>query len=163
MDRTSIIQSLKNLSMKVTMDEQKEYYKEYKSPISQIATVKPITDMKGGVYETMSISGETELYEREENEEVQFKDFVEGYPIIIKKRSFDLGIKMSFEMDEDFEQIKGPFQEFLKGRSMAQRVETTAESIPPETPITNPFCFDAFIFVKSHFTICSETFLQFMV
>ena len=40
----------------------------------------------------------------------------------------------------------------------AQRVEVRAESIPPETPTTNPFTFAISAYSFNHFVICSVTF-----
>lgn len=152
MDRTGLLDALKNVASEVTLEEQNKYYKSgaYSPIYPKICTVRKVSEMNCGNYhQTSSIIGSTELYERAESAPIRFEDPVAGYPIYIKKRSFDLGVEVTMELDSGVPQIKNFLKAAIREKMMPAAVARTKEKFvasffnkgsfttPPEKPFGN--------------------------
>jgi hypothetical protein len=126
--RSDFIKGLTVKSLKWYWEAADKVYKTIDPIYKKIADVRPMSEMKGAFWPTTSALGITQLYERNENETIQSVAAVEGYPIYIKKRSFDVMTPVSFELNRDMDHVTEFMRDLIKS-SIPQAVVTTKEKL----------------------------------
>ena len=138
MDRSDVALLLKNEAMRVTPELQSEYYtkKKYQPFYPKFTTVKPISSMEwtapkmggGSAYsQETSLIGIPRLFKRAEKEAIKFVDASLGFPIYIKKQSYDVGAELTLELNRDVKSLKTQLKNWLIDQNLPDAVMQTKE------------------------------------